>query len=1383
MSQARRPRSLAREIVLTGGRLLLSAGIAAAAQAGPVNSSHGFAPTEDGALRAWSAEQGIEAEISPGRVRLNACRGTPGSAVELRFAGVRRAGASRPPGAGALRGSGARAEIRYDSLAVTEWYENGARGVEQGFTLDRRPSGGAAPLELTLALGQGSSVARGAGLLLSAAGCAQRIAFGELAAWDARGTTLPSRFEISGDRVALVVDDRDATYPITVDPLASAPSETTAASATPFSTMSTAGDLNGDGYSDLVVAEPNAVQVFLGSASGTHTSPDWQITGALGGPVVSTAGDLNGDGIDDLVIGVAGIPVGGGSVFVYFGGTNLASRPTGTLATADWLASSSTGFFGSSVATAGDLNGDGIDDLVVGDVSDGTASGVYVWLGATNLASTAHGAKGNQAWFANLTGGGVSLPVSTAGDVNGDGFADLLVGNPFVGASGQGDVVVFYGSATFSGVGTIADQIFVGDPNQALGSSVGVAGDVNGDGYSDVIAAGADGTVKIFAGAASGTMPMIWTVNSGTTGEGKTLAATAGDVNGDGIADVMVATPTSASIYFGRRGSPPSTTADEVRAIDASGLGPFPFAYARWATTVGDVNGDGFSDVAFPASTTTVAVYHGGGYPPNPAAVSLLKIPTKLQAGSNYGTGLSAAGDINGDGYSDYVVGQPYYYGGQTNEGRFEPVYGGSCGPPCGPSIPTSPADLWESNQAGANEGWSVGGGGDVNGDGYSDVIVGAPLWDTATTTDAGRFQVYLGSASGLAATPSFTFEGTDGAGAYLGWWVANAGDVNGDGLSDVLVSAPYASNGSLSQAGKVYLFLGAATPTGVNPTPAWTKSGTIANEHFGIHMSTAGDVNRDGYSDVIIGALGVGPGGQLGAFVYQGQRTGLASTPAATLIGDSVGDDYSMSVASAGDVNGDSYSDVVLGEPAWTGPDGPFQGEVRIFHGGLSGLNTTAATTLQGPAAQTRFGSGASGGGDVDGDGYGDLVVGEQWLTQTTFADGGAHVFLGGPSGIKPVSGTELAGVAGSGSNFGRDVALNLDMNGDGFADVIVGALFYSPFSFSQAGGVFGVLGGESGYGGRPLQARGQTLTGIPLALLNTVRAADAPSFQIASLLRSAAGRVGVRAEVEVKPTSQAFDGTGIITGSSFALTDLTGTPNAITASCAVAAGCHWRVRQRSKSPYFPNTPWFSPPGNTETETDIRGYVDTDHDGVTDLADVCPNVADPAQANPDGDLFGDACDNCPTIANDSQADADADGVGDACDSCVNVANPRVTPDPATYLASNPWATLTGGQRDDDHDGYGNKCDAKFPGTLGTAVGAPDLAQFRASNGKSRTVDTCGTTGTRPCAIFDLDEGTAAAIGAPDLAQFRLLNGKVPGPKCPTCPLACTAGTAGSCGP
>ena len=163
-----------------------------------------------------------------------------------------------------------------------------------------------------------------------------------------------------------------------------------------------------------------------------------------------------------------------------------------------------------------------------------------------------------------------------------------------------------------------------------------------------------------------------------------------------------------------------------------------------------------------------------------------------------------------------------------------------------------------------------------------------------------------------------------------------------------------------------------------------------------------------------------------------------------------------------------------------------------------------------------------------------------------------------------------------------------------------------------------------------------------------------------------------------------------------------------------------------------------------------------------------------------DGDGVLDPNDNCPTVANADQADGDGDGVGNVCDNCTNVANPRVGADVAAFLTANPWATVTGGQRDDDHDGFGNKCDAKFPGVGGPLVGPADLVQFRASNGKNRANDVCGTLGTRPCAIFDLDE-TGPLIAPGDLTQFRALNGKAPGPKCATCPLPCSAGPSGTC--
>jgi hypothetical protein len=116
----------------------------------------------------------------------------------------------------------------------------------------------------------------------------------------------------------------------------------------------------------------------------------------------------------------------------------------------------------------------------------------------------------------------------------------------------------------------------------------------------------------------------------------------------------------------------------------------------------------------------------------------------------------------------------------------------------------------------------------------------------------------------------------------------------------------------------------------------------------------------------------------------------------------------------------------------------------------------------------------------------------------------------------------------------------------------------------------------------------------------------------------------------------------------------------------------------------------------------------------------------------------------------------------------------------SSFLTTNPWATLTGGQRDDDHDGFGNRCDADFTAT-GALIGTPDLTQFRAANGKSRAnLSACGSPGGQRCARYDMDE-SGTLIGSGDLTIFRSLNGKAAGPRCTVCPLPCEAGSAGTC--
>ena len=148
-----------------------------------------------------------------------------------------------------------------------------------------------------------------------------------------------------------------------------------------------------------------------------------------------------------------------------------------------------------------------------------------------------------------------------------------------------------------------------------------------------------------------------------------------------------------------------------------------------------------------------------------------------------------------------------------------------------------------------------------------------------------------------------------------------------------------------------------------------------------------------------------------------------------------------------------------------------------------------------------------------------------------------------------------------------------------------------------------------------------------------------------------------------------------------------------------------------------------------------------------------------------DGDGIPDTTDNCPTVNNPGQEDGagglelslthvySPDGVGDACDNCLRANNPRVV---AGYLTTNPWRTLTGDQIDDDHDGYGNRCDGKFTGTPAQAVGGLDLAQFRASNTEDRRNDTCGTS--QHASVRDLRSGRSGGRQCDRWSRLRSVH-------------------------
>ncbi|WP_168210865.1 Ig-like domain-containing protein [Persicimonas caeni] len=401
------------------------------------------------------------------------------------------------------------------------------------------------------------------------------------------------------------------------------------------------------------------------------------------------------------------------------------------------------------------------------------------------------------------------------------------------------------------------------------------------------------------------------------------------------------------------------------------------------------------------------------------------------QAGALLGSSVSSAGDVNGDGLDDVIIGAPSYDNGQNNEGAAFVYHGSANG------LSSTAAWVAESDQGGARFGNSVSGAGDVNGDGFDDVIVGAYFYDNGQSSE-GRAFVYHGSTAGLAATPAWTSE-SDWSMARFGESVGGAGDVNGDGFDDIIVGAPYYGN---DNEGRAFVYHGSAG--GLSTSADWTADGLFNNTFFGSSVSSAGDVNGDGEDDVIIG----GPGYTLGeddegsAFVYLGSPSGLATSSYWNVELDKVDAQFGNAVSSAGDVNGDGYDDIIVGAHTYSNGE-TREGRAYVFHGSALGLQGTEAWRAELNMADARFGSAVSSAGDLDGDGYDDVIVGARWYSSGESNEGGAFVYHGSANGLSTSAGWTAESNQPN-AYFGSSVGSAGDVNNDGVDDIIVGASHY---------------------------------------------------------------------------------------------------------------------------------------------------------------------------------------------------------------------------------------------------------------------------------------------------------------------------------------------------
>ncbi len=1139
--------------------------------------------------------------------------------------------------------------IEYRRSELTEWYVNSERGLEQGFTVFRSPitdhrpgttlgrAVGRPPSALVLHLAVVGSLTPsvtgdGKAIEFTTSYGVRVLRYSELHAYDAAGRELSARMELpspggrpwppqrsgvgevggEGEILRLTVDVRGAAYPITIDPLATTPNwtaESDQASAQFGYSVGTAGDVNADGYSDVIVGAPwydngqtdeGRAFVYHGSATGLSTAANWTAEGdqasANYGYSVATAGDVNGDGFSDVIVGAYRYDneqTDEGRAFVYHGSA------AGLSTSANWTAESNQAStnYGSSVGTAGDVNGDGFSDALVGaplynngQTDEGRAF-VYHGSGA-GLSTTANWTAESDQASAQF-----SYSVGTAGDVNGDGFSDALVGSPYYdnGQTDEGRAFVYHGSA--AGLSTAANWTAESDQDGAtFGWSVGTTGDVNGDGYAEVIVGAPaydngqtdEGRAFVYHGSAAGLSTTAnWTAESeqASANYGWSVS-TAGDVNGDGYAEVIAGATQydggqtnegRAFVYHGSAAGL-STAANWTAESDQTDA-----YYGSSASTAGDVNGDGFSDAIVGAyrfdnvqtDEGRALVYHGSA-----AGLSTGANWTSEgnQTDANFGWSVSTAGDVNGDGYADVNVGAILYDGGQGDEGRAF-VYHGS---PVG--LSTTASWTAESDQASAGFGYSVATAGDVNGDGYSDVIVGAPFFDNIQI-DEGRAFVFYGSPGGLSTAANWTAEGEQD-GANYGYSVAGAGDVNGDGYGDTIVGAWLYDSGQLEE-GRAFVYHGSAA--GLSTTENWTAESNQDLASFGSAVATAGDVNADGYSDVIVGALFYdnAQGNEGRAFVYHGSASGLSTVADWTAESDQSAAQFGFSVGTAGDVNGDAFSDAIIGAPFFDGGQVD-EGRAFVYHGSAVGLSPAANWTAESDQSNGWFGYAVSTAGDVNGDGHAEVIVGAPPYDGGQANEGRAFVYHGAAAGLSAIA-NWTAESNQDGANFGWSVAGAGDVNGDGYAEVIVGS-YTSDNGQVDEGRAFVYHGNSAaGMSLNPRQRRSDD--SAPIAPLGTSDSASA--FRLALLGRTPFGRSQVRLEWEVKPLGALFDGAGTQQSSSWLDTGTAGAAlNELVSGLTANTAHHWRVRLRyhpASTPFQQNSRWLTIPWNGWNEQDLR--------------------------------------------------------------------------------------------------------------------------------------------------------------------------------------------------
>ena len=772
------------------------------------------------------------------------------------------------------------------------------------------------------------------------------------------------------------------------------------------------------------------------------------------GTSVTPIGDLNRDGIPDIAVGATGDD-NKGAIHIMFMNTDNGVDETVEINddTENGPSLSNTDFFGTSVASLGDLNRDGIPDIAVGAYGDnagGTNKGtIHIMFmntdGSVKSTVEINDDTTNGPSLSKNDNFGVS--VASIGDLNRDGVQDIVVGanGDDAGGSGRGAIHIMFMNTDGSVDETVEiDDTTTNGPslgnNDHFGTSVTSIGDLNRDGIPD-IAVGAygdnaggtnKGAVHIMFMNTTGSVKSTVEINDDTT-NGPSLniddrfgssVTSIGDLDGDGVDDIIA-----------------GADGDDTGGTDKGAI------HIMFMNTTGSVK----STVEINDDTTNDPF---------------------LNIGDFFGISVASIGDLDRDGIPDIAVGAYEDDTGGDNRGAIHIISLTSLFP-SGNGFVDSTVEINDNTANGPSLsdgdafGRSVASIGDLNRDGIPDIVVGAYA-DNAGGTDKGAIHImFMNTTGSVKSTVEINDNTANGPSLstydFFGLSVASIGDLNRDGIPDIAVGAAGDSTGGSSRGAIHIMFMN--TDGSVKSTVEIndnTANGPILNntDFFGRSVASIGDLNRDGIPDIAVGATGDDAGGSGRGAIHIMFMNTTGSVKSTVEINDTTANGPSLngdgafgeSVASIGDLNRDGIPDIAVGA---TGDDtgGSYKGAVHIMFMNTDGsVKSTVAindTTANGPTLNTEdfFGTFVASLGDLNRDGIQDIVVGANGDDAGGDNKGAIHImFMNTDGSVK--STVEINDNTANGPSlndsdfFGRSVASLGDLNRDGIPDIAVGAI-----------------------------------------------------------------------------------------------------------------------------------------------------------------------------------------------------------------------------------------------------------------------------------------------------------------------------------------------------